>query len=105
VGRASLSTPAADPAWQPDLAVLRPHPQGSDQFVEGYQAFANYITPDGKINSWSLQAQRAIAKDPAGLCRTRVLRVAMTLSSDMKELAVQAYDGGPYVKRTARDRS
>ena len=70
--------------------------KGSDQFVEGYQAFANYITPDGKINSWSLQAQRAIAKDPLAMFYVS----PMTLNADMKELAVQAYDGGPYVKRT-----
>ncbi len=70
--------------------------KGSDQFAEGYQAFANYITPDGKINSWSLQAQRAIAKDPLAMFYVS----PMTLSPDMKELAVQAYDGGPYVKRT-----
>src|ERR1035437_7392492 len=37
--------------------------RGSDQFVEGYQAYANYITPEGKINSWSLQARHAIAAD------------------------------------------
>ena len=70
--------------------------KGSDQFVEGYQAFANYITPDGKINSWSLQAQRAIAKDPLAMFYVS----PMTLSPDMKELAVQVYDGGPFVKRT-----
>lgn len=78
--------------------------RGSDQFAEGYQAFANYITPDGKINSWSLQAQRAIAKDKYAMFYVS----PMTLSPDMKELAVQAYDGGPYVKRTletVRDRS
>ena len=70
--------------------------KGSDQFVEGYQAFANYITPDGKINSWSLQAQRAIAKDKLAMFYVS----PMTLNADMRELAVQAYDGGPYVKRT-----
>ncbi len=78
--------------------------RGSDQFVEGYQAFANYITPDGKINSWSLQAQRAIAKDKYAMFYVS----PMTLSPDMKELAVQGEDGGPYVKRTletVRDRS
>lgn len=78
--------------------------RGSDQFAEGYQAFANYITPDGKINSWSLQAQRAIAKDKYAMFYVS----PMTLSPDMKELAVQAYDGGPHVKRTletVRDRT
>ena len=70
--------------------------RGSDQFVEGYQAYANYITPDGKINSWSVQAQHAIAADKLSLFYVSPL----TLSPDMKELAIQAYDGGPYVKRS-----
>ena len=70
--------------------------RGSDQFVEGYRSFANYITPDGKINSWSLQAQRAMAGDKYAMYYASPL----TLNSDMKELAVQAYEGGPYVKRT-----
>lgn len=78
--------------------------RGSDQFAEGYQAFANYITADGKINSWSLQAQRAIAKDKNAMFYVS----PMTLSPDMKELAVQGADGGPFVQRTletVRDRS
>jgi phosphate transport system substrate-binding protein len=70
--------------------------RGSDQFAEGYRAFANYITPDGKINSWSLQARRAIAADKYAMFYVS----PMTLSPDMKELAIQGYDGGPYVKRT-----
>jgi len=70
--------------------------KGSDQFAEGYRAFANYITPDGKINSWSLQARRSIAQD-----RLAMYYVSpMTLSPDMKELAVQTEEGGPFVKRT-----
>lgn len=78
--------------------------KGSDQFVEGYQAYANYITPEGKINSWSLQARRAIAHDKYAMFYVS----PMTLSPDMKELAIQSYDGGPYVRRTletVRDRS
>ncbi len=70
--------------------------RGSDQFAEGYQAFANYITADGKINSWSVQAQHAIKEDKLALFYVS----PMTLSPDMKELAIQAYDGGPYVKRS-----
>ncbi len=70
--------------------------KGSDQFVEGYQAFANYITPDGKINSWSLQARHAIEKDKYAMFYVS----PMTLSPDMKELAIQGYDGGTYVART-----
>ena len=70
--------------------------RGSDQFVEGYQAYANYITPDGKINSWSVQAQHAIAADKLSMFYVSPL----TLSPDMRELAIQAYAGGPYVKRS-----
>ena len=70
--------------------------RGSDQFAEGYQAFANYITRDGKINSWSLQAQHAIAADKSSMFYVS----PMSLSPDMKELAIQAYEGGPYVQRT-----
>jgi phosphate transport system substrate-binding protein len=78
--------------------------RGSDQFVEGYQAYANYITTGGKIVTWSLQAQRAIARD-----RYAMFYVSpMSMSPDMKELAIQGYDGGPYVKRsleTVHDRT
>jgi phosphate transport system substrate-binding protein len=70
--------------------------RGSDQFAEGYQSYANYIMPDGKINSWSLQARRAIEKD-----RYAMYYVSpMSMSPGLKELAIQAYDGGPYVKRS-----
>lgn len=78
--------------------------RGSDQFAEGYLAFANYIGTDGKINSWSLQAQRAIAKDKYAMFYVS----PMSMSPDMKELAIQAEDGGPYVKRsleTVHDRT
>jgi len=78
--------------------------RGSDQFVEGYQAYANYITTGGKIVTWSLQAQRAIARD-----RDAMFYVSpMSMSPDMRELAIQGYDGGPYVKRsleTVHDRT
>lgn len=70
--------------------------RGSDQFAEGYQAFANYITADGKINTWSIQARHAIEHDKYAMFYVS----PMTLSPAMKELAIQAYDGGPYVKRT-----
>jgi len=78
--------------------------KGSDQFVEGYQAYANYITADGKINSWSVQAQHAIAADKYAMFYVSPL----SLSPDMRELAIQSYDGGPYVKRsleTVHDRT
>jgi len=74
------------------IKVLR----GSYQFAEGYNAVTNYITPDGKINSWSLQARRAIAKDKYALYYVS----PASLGPELKELAVQAFEGGPYVKRS-----
>ena len=74
------------------IKVLR----GSYQFAENYQAFTNYITPDGKINSWSLQARRAIAKDRYALYYVS----PASMGPELKELAVQAYEGGPYVVRS-----
>jgi phosphate transport system substrate-binding protein len=70
--------------------------RGSDQFAEGYRGFANYITPDGKINSWSLQARRAIAQDPYALYYVS----PASMGPELKELAVQGSDGGPAVPRT-----
>jgi phosphate transport system substrate-binding protein len=70
--------------------------RGSDQFAETYQAYANYIMPGGKINAWSMQARDAVAKDKYALFYVS----PMSLSPDLKELAIQAEDGGPAVKRT-----
>lgn len=78
--------------------------RGSDQWVEGYRAFANYATPDGKIASWSKQVLAAARSDPLSIC----VASPLALGDDLKELAVQGFDGGPYVKRTletVRDRS
>jgi phosphate transport system substrate-binding protein len=78
--------------------------RGSDQWVEGYRAFANYATPEGKIYAWSLQVRHAVQSDPLSLC----IASPLTIDPDVRELAVQAYDGGPYVQRTletVRDRS
>jgi phosphate transport system substrate-binding protein len=75
-----------------NVDVLR----GSYQFAENYQAFTNYITPDGKINSWSLQARRAIAKDKYAMFYVS----PASMGPELKELAVQAYEGGPYVARS-----
>ena len=77
---------------------------GSLQFVEGYKAFTNYITPDGSINSWSKQVQREVVRDRYAI----FLASPMTMSPDMKELAIQARAGGPFVKRSlesVRDQS
>jgi phosphate transport system substrate-binding protein len=69
---------------------------GSLQFVDGYKAYTNYISPDGKINSWSLQVRRAIAGDKYGIYYAS----PATLSPDMKKLTIQAREGGPFVTRT-----
>ena len=69
---------------------------GSDQWVENYHASANYITPEGAVNSWSLQARRAIAKDRYALYYVS----PASLGPELKELAIQGRDGGPYVQRT-----
>jgi phosphate transport system substrate-binding protein len=78
--------------------------RGSLQFVEGFKTFTNYITPDGKVNTWSSQVQREVARDRLAIFYASPL----TMSPDMKELALQPYDGGPYVKRSlesVRDQS
>ena len=78
--------------------------RGSLQFAENYKAYTNYITPDGKINSWSSQVQRAVARDRYAMFYASPL----SLSPDLKDLAIQPYEGGPYVKRTiesVRDQS
>jgi phosphate transport system substrate-binding protein len=69
---------------------------GSDQFTEGYQSYANYIGPDRKIVSWSIQAQHAIANDKYALFWAS----PQCLGPGVKELAVQRLNGGPYVPRT-----
>ena len=70
--------------------------EGSLQFVEGYAAYTNYVTTDGKLNTWSKQVQSQVAKDRHAMYYASPL----TLSPDLKELAIQARDGGPFVKRT-----
>ena len=75
-----------------DNLVLR----GSGQWVEGYRSFANHATAQGKINAWSLQVRHAVESDPYSLC----IASPLTLSPSMHELAVQAYGGGAFVKRT-----
>lgn len=69
---------------------------GSDQYVENYHAVTNYIMPDGKVNSWSMQARRAIAQDRYALYAVS----PVSIGPELKELDVQGADGGPYVHRT-----
>ena len=90
----------AGASYEFNIQVLR----GSYQFAEGYRSFTNYMMPDGKINSWSLQARRAIGQDRYALYYVS----PASMGPELKELAVQAYDGGPYVSRsleTVHDRS
>lgn len=78
--------------------------RGSDQWVENYRAYANYATPDGKINSWSKQVLAAAEGDPFSIC----IASPLALGPNLRELAIQGFDGGPFVKRTlesVRDRS
>lgn len=78
--------------------------RGSDQWVEGYRAFANYAKADGTIHSWSKQVLEAAESDPLSIC----IASPLVLGPNLRELAVQGFDGGPYVERTlesVRDRS
>lgn len=68
---------------------------GSDQWVEGYQAFANYATPDEKIAPWTAQVRKFIENDPLALCVT----APNGLSDKIHDLAVAPYEGGPAVPR------
>ncbi|WP_077035124.1 PstS family phosphate ABC transporter substrate-binding protein [Pelomonas sp. KK5] len=78
---------------------------GSDQWVEGYRSYANYATPEGKINPWSKQVLAALESDPLSICIASPLTVE---GKNVRELAIQGRDGGPAVMRTletVRDRS
>jgi phosphate transport system substrate-binding protein len=69
---------------------------GSLQFVEGYKAYTNYVTAGGKMYSWSEQVRGQVEQDPYAIYYAS----PMTLSPDLKELAIQGRQGGPYVART-----
>ncbi len=78
--------------------------RGSDQWVEGYQAFANYATPEGTINSWSKQVLEYAENNRDAIC----IASPLALGAKLKELPIQGFDGGPFVARTlesTRDRS
>jgi phosphate transport system substrate-binding protein len=79
--------------------------RGSDQWVEGYQAFANYATPEGTIASWSKQVLDLCRERPAGhLHRFAARARAQAQGAGGRK----RFDGGPYVVRTlesTRDRS
>ena len=69
---------------------------GSMQYVDGYDAYTNYITTGGKVYSWSEQVRKVVQQDPYAMCYASPI----TLAPGMRVLAVQARDGGPYVTRT-----
>ena len=69
---------------------------GSLQYVDGYDAYTNYITTGGKVYSWSEQVRQVVERDPYAMCYASPI----TLSPGMRVLAVQARGGGPYVART-----
>lgn len=78
--------------------------RGSDQWVDGYRAFANYATPEGTIATWSGQVQREVQENVDAIC----IASPLVMGPGMRELAVQGFDGGPHVPRTlesVRDRS
>lgn len=77
---------------------------GSDQWVEGYQAFSNFATPEGTINSWSKQVLAFAESDPLAIC----IASPLVLGPNLKELAIAPREGGPAIKRTlesVRDRT
>jgi phosphate transport system substrate-binding protein len=71
--------------------------KGSGQFAEGYRSFTNYITPEGKINTWSSQAYRALAQDKYAMYYVSPLSL---IGPKIKTLAIQGEAGGPYVARS-----
>lgn len=68
---------------------------GSNQWVEGLRTYANYATLNQTIASWSKQVLAAGNADPLSIC----VGSPEVAGPGMKELAVQAWDGGPFVKR------
>ena len=70
--------------------------RGSGEWVEGYRGVTNYITTGGKIVTWSKQARDAVARDRYAMYYVSPL----SMGPQLKELAVQGQDGGPYVPRT-----
>lgn len=69
---------------------------GSMQFVGGYRAYTNYLTTGGQVYTWSKQVRDVVEHDPYAICYASPL----TLSAQMRALAIQPRDGGPYVPRT-----
>jgi phosphate transport system substrate-binding protein len=69
---------------------------GSMQFVGGYRAYTNYLTTGGQVYTWSRQVRDVVEHDPDEICYASPL----TLTAQMRALAIQPRDGGPYVPRT-----
>ncbi|CAI6083417.1 unnamed protein product [Clonostachys chloroleuca] len=69
---------------------------GSNQWVEGLRTFANYAMTNNTLATWSKQVLAAGNADPYSIC----VGSPEVVGPGMKELAVQAFNGGPYVKRS-----
>ncbi|MDD3180576.1 MAG: substrate-binding domain-containing protein [Opitutaceae bacterium] len=70
--------------------------RGSGQWVDGYRGYANHISSGGDLVSWAQEARQYVAKDRYALFCVS----PNSIGPELKELAVQAYEGGPYVTRT-----
>jgi phosphate transport system substrate-binding protein len=66
------------------------------QFVGNYKAYTNYMTTGGKVYTWSEQVRDVVQHDPDVICYVSPL----TLTPDMRVLAIRPRGGGPYVPRT-----
>jgi phosphate transport system substrate-binding protein len=69
---------------------------GSMQFVGNYEAYTNYMTTGGKVYTWSEQVRDVVQHDPDVICYVSPL----TLTPDMRALAIRPRSGGSYVSRT-----
>jgi phosphate transport system substrate-binding protein len=69
---------------------------GSMEWADGYAGFSNYVQPNHTLYTWSQQIRAAIAADKHALYWV----FPAALGPEMKELAVQGKDGGPFVKRS-----
>jgi phosphate transport system substrate-binding protein len=70
--------------------------RGSDQWVEGYKAFANYATPDAKINPWSHQVRDELLNNKEAIC----IASPLSMAEGLRELEISDWDGGKPVKRS-----
>lgn len=69
---------------------------GSMQFVGRYSAYTNYLTTGGQVYTWSKQVRDVVEHDPYAICYASPL----TLTAQMRALAIQPRGGASYVPRT-----